>query len=1016
MPSLLQAELRLTHRLIRGSCQICSRRCESPKRSFHTGRKLRLNQPSHSGADAAAAPRSSESQSNEDTAAPRSNNEHTPPQPPVTPASPQEHPPPSILSHLAQPDNGKPPSEDPDLETLFAKYGSARRRRQRANGNKEAPKVDFKLPSWFLEENVITIGEGPLAPGVEAQIDWTSTGSRKVREPKTPESDNSSTDAATSTRPDIADFMNRITSIDRAEHSITGRIRRRAKEPRYIIDGFQGRDILWTANGLIQPTPVPELQGEPAHDQCHLLLHSAVKDAELLLDEEVCDLAAMLGCDLVTLDAQDIAELISISNPTPEVVAQARRMSYDVLSRSRDTAASEVDPEELGEGEEEEGDDDMGIPVVMGRPFTIQLDNFLKRSKEPEDDLNPFQPRDLPDSISASFALLAERIFTALAEKRANLASSQDTSTNDGIPSSSNVSRPRTIIHIKQVKDIQEIGIASKFLFHLFEQVKTRRNNGEETMIIGTECIMTDEKKAKDDWIEQREKLKDHEVSRSLVLTPVIRSPSLRWALEEDRKTRFARANLRHIYEMLRVRPTGSEVLGIGPGFWSSRPWPIVEKVLDMSDLGLDKKMLSFSEVHRLTTVLAGLPHVRKFIEHQSAEGELLTALALAKYIIEGSDESKRAFQRWQSKNQTQTVKGEKLKATKMPSNLSKHERKLMSGVIEPGKISTTFNDVHAPAETVDALQTLTTLSLIRPDAFSYGVLASDKIPGLLLYGPPGTGKTMLAKAVAKESGAKVLEVSAADINDMYVGEGEKNVKALFSLAKKLSPCIVFLDEADAMFSARSNTGRRVSHKELLNQFLKEWDGMTNDAGSAFIMVATNRPMDLDDAVLRRLPRRLLVDLPTEKDRSAILKIHLKSEQLAEGVDIDDLAKKTPFYSGSDLKNLAVAAALNAVKAENAAYANFRSAKAKAGGEDASNAVKGYKHPEKRILTAEHFTKALDEITASISEDMDSLKAIKKFDEQYGDRRGNKKKRPLWGFKSAKEADKVLETRKVREA
>jgi len=297
-------------------------------------------------------------------------------------------------------------------------------------------------------------------------------------------------------------------------------------------------------------------------------------------------------------------------------------------------------------------------------------------------------------------------------------------------------------------------------------------------------------------------------------------------------------------------------------------------------------------------------------------------------------------------------------------------------------------------------LQTLTTLSLVRPDAFKYGVLASDKIPGLLLYGPPGTGKTLAAKAVAKESGATMLEVSAADINDMYVGEGEKNVKALFSLAKKLSPCVVFLDEADAMFSARSTQGRRASHRELLNQFLREWDGMSNDSGSAFIMVATNRPMDLDDAVLRRLPRRLLVDLPTESDRLEILKIHLRQEKLASDVDIAELAKTTPFYSGSDLKNVAVAAALNCVREEN------ELAKKHQGDEP-------YQHAERRTLHKRHFDKALEDISASISEDMSSLRDIKKFDEQFGDKRGKSKKTPRLGFPTQHD-DRKRDTKKVR--
>lgn len=229
----------------------------------------------------------------------------------------------------------------------------------------------------------------------------------------------------------------------------------------------------------------------------------------------------------------------------------------------------------------------------------------------------------------------------------------------------------------------------------------------------------------------------------------------------------------------------------------------------------------------------------------------------------------------------------------------------------------------------------------------------------------------------------------------MYVGEGEKNVKAIFSLAKKLTPCIVFIDEADAILGARSGGSNRTSHRELINQFLREWDGMTET--SAFIMVATNRPFDLDEASLRRLPRRLLVDLPVEKDREAILKIHLKDEVLDPEVSLSQLASQTPFYSGSDLKNVAVAAALACVREE------FEAAGAHA--KDTTN-TEIYQYPAKRTLHSRHFTKAMDEISASISEDMGSLSAIRKFDEKYGDRRGRRKKGG-YGFKTVTESDKA---------
>lgn len=233
----------------------------------------------------------------------------------------------------------------------------------------------------------------------------------------------------------------------------------------------------------------------------------------------------------------------------------------------------------------------------------------------------------------------------------------------------------------------------------------------------------------------------------------------------------------------------------------------------------------------------------------------------------------------------------------------------------------------------------------------------------------------------------------------MYVGEGEKNVRAIFSLAKKLAPCIVFIDEADAILGSRSGASNRTSHRELINQFLREWDGMTDL--NAFIMVATNRPFDLDEASLRRLPRRLLVDLPVEKDREEILKIHLKDEILDPEISLAKLAADTPFYSGSDLKNLCVAAALACVREEfdTAAEHNKRITK------DTLDSEK-YKYAEKRTLHERHFAKGMDEISASISEDMGSLSAIRKFDEKYGDRRGRRKKLGGYGFKTLEDGER----------
>lgn len=320
--------------------------------------------------------------------------------------------------------------------------------------------------------------------------------------------------------------------------------------------------------------------------------------------------------------------------------------------------------------------------------------------------------------------------------------------------------------------------------------------------------------------------------------------------------------------------------------------------------------------------------------------------------------------------------------------NLDQHEKKLLSGLINAADIHTTFADIVVPPATKESLIGLTTLSLTRPDAFSYGVLKTERIPGCLLYGPPGTGKTLLAKAVAKESGAAMLEISAASINDMWLGQSEKNVRALFSLARKLAPCVIFLDEADALLGARHHAGPSRGggggHRETITQFLREWDGLSDMR--AFIMVATNRPFDLDEAVLRRLPRKILVDLPLAPERERILGVMLREEALAGDVDVAKLAKETELYSGSDLKNLCVAAAMEAVREEVREKERVEGE----GGE--------YTFPEKRVLVGRHFEKGMREIGASISEDMESLKAIRKFDSQYGDGGRKKKGRRGMGF------------------
>ena len=242
---------------------------------------------------------------------------------------------------------------------------------------------------------------------------------------------------------------------------------------------------------------------------------------------------------------------------------------------------------------------------------------------------------------------------------------------------------------------------------------------------------------------------------------------------------------------------------------------------------------------------------------------------------------------------------------------------KARAQVIDAERPATTFADVAgyegAKAEIAEVVDFLR-----NPERYHRAGAVGPR--GVLMVGPPGTGKTLLARAVAGEAAVPFFSVVGSSFVEMFVGVGASRVRDLFSEARKRAPAIVFVDEIDAIGAHRSVSGVGVSNDEreqTLNQLLSEMDGF-DAAEGIVVLAATNRPEVLDPALLRpgRFDRQVVIPLPTQSERRAILAVHCRDKQLGADVDLDTVARGTPGFSGADLANLANEAAINAVRAE----------------------------------------------------------------------------------------------------
>ncbi|GAA0143307.1 hypothetical protein LIER_04024 [Lithospermum erythrorhizon] len=331
-------------------------------------------------------------------------------------------------------------------------------------------------------------------------------------------------------------------------------------------------------------------------------------------------------------------------------------------------------------------------------------------------------------------------------------------------------------------------------------------------------------------------------------------------------------------------------------------------------------------------------------------------------------------------------LKNEDLISKKPSQNLKilakdEYESNFVSAVVPPGEIGVKFDDIGALEDVKKALDELVILPMKRPELFARGNLLRP-CKGILLFGPPGTGKTLLAKALATEAGANFISVSGSTLTSKWFGDAEKLTKALFSFASKLAPVIIFMDEVDSLLGARGGGFEHEATRRMRNEFMAAWDGLrSKESQRILILGATNRPFDLDDAVIRRLPRRIYVDLPDAANRLKILKVILAHEHLESGFPFEKLANETEGYSGSDLKNLCIAAAYKPVQ----------------------ELLTEEKTEERttetmilRPLDLDDFIQSKAKVGPSVAYDAASMNELRKWNEQYGE--GGSRRKSPFGF------------------
>lgn len=244
---------------------------------------------------------------------------------------------------------------------------------------------------------------------------------------------------------------------------------------------------------------------------------------------------------------------------------------------------------------------------------------------------------------------------------------------------------------------------------------------------------------------------------------------------------------------------------------------------------------------------------------------------------------------------------------------LSEYELSIASQLIVPSSLDVSWEDIGGLTEVCQEIRETVIYPLKNRELYKNSFLIGPP-KGVLLHGPPGCGKTMLAKAIAADAGCRFINLQASSLTDKWYGESQKLASAVFSLAKKLHPTIIFIDEIDSFLRSRGTSDHEATAM-MKAQFMTLWDGLISDRSTQIIVMgATNRPQDVDAAILRRMPTTFHIPKPNESQRKSILHLLMDREKVDEDVSLEKISKNTKDYSGSDLKELCRNACMMTVK------------------------------------------------------------------------------------------------------